>query len=143
MKNLSPMRNEGDRAFVNLEKAGAGPSKTLKMHIYKKKVKGKLEDPRKCVEQMVYKFVNTEKGSYLIYPSFGLKKRDVFFTPKTYAFNILKHRIKEGLELDDRVKSVTDIVYDRENSKKHDLAISFTVNTIYGPIDFKEVLELG
>ena len=142
MSNLTPKRDTSTRAFLNAEMAEVKPGKTYKMHIDKKQINGILDDRVEEIKQMVYKFVNTEKGQHFIYPSFGLKKRDVFHRPKTYAYNVLKDRIKKGLELDDRVKLVDSFFYDRENSKGHSLAMGFTVRSIYGPIEFKEVIGL-
>lgn len=144
MANLTPRRDAGTRAFAEAEPTGMMPGKTFKLLIDRKEVKGIVSKEYEQMVQLVYKFVNTEQGEYLIYPSFGLRKRDVFHRPKTYAYNVLKARIEKGLLLDDRVTAVDGFYYDRPNSKRHDLAMSFTVHTIYNfTIDWTGVIRLA
>lgn len=117
--------------------------RTWKMHIDEMRVQGEITDPIEAVKQMVYKQVNTEQGEYVIYPTFGIRKKDLFFRPKLFAYTKLTHRIKEALMLDDRVKNVDEFVYHRRESVKNDLVMSFTVRTIYGAFSIRQVFKLG
>lgn len=117
--------------------------KTHKMHIEEERVQGYIENEIEALKQMCYKCVNTEKGDYIIYPTFGVKKEDLFFKPKLFAYVKLKFRIREALMLDDRVKDVIDFKYHREKSIKNDLVMSFTVVSIYGNYKQKAVIKLG
>lgn len=143
MKQLTPLVLTDTELFLESFEEEIKPSKTLKMKIYDKCLNGFITDEKSALEQMIYKYVNTEKGAYLIYPTFGLKKKDVFFKPKTFAYHKLCARIKRDLEWDDRIERVDNFTFDREHSKRHDLSMGFIVHSIYGDLAIKEVFNLG
>lgn len=143
MDRLTPKTETDGELFLETLEKEIQPSKTLKMHIYDKRLHGFITAQKEAIAQMIYKYVNTEKGDYYIYPTFGLKKKDVFYKPKTFAYHKLCGRIKEDLEWDDRIKSVDGFVYDKENSKKRDLAMHFSVHSIYGDLTYEGVVHLG
>lgn len=143
MDRLTPKTETDGELFLETLEKEIQPSKTLKMHIYDKRLYGFITAQKEAIAQMIYKYVNTEKGDYYIYPTFGLKKKDVFYKPKTFAYHKLCGRIKEDLEWDDRIKSVDGFVYDKENSKKRDLAMHFSVHSIYGDLTYEGVVHLG
>lgn len=143
MDRLTPKQETDGELFLETLHREIQPSKTLKMHIYDKKLHGFIMAEKEALEQMVYKYVNTEKGDFYIYPTFGLKKKDLFYRPKTFAYHKLCGRIKEDLEWDDRVSLVDNFRYDKDKSQKHDLAMSFTVHSIYGDLTYEGVVHLG
>lgn len=117
------------------------PSFTHKMLIEKERVQGKT-DGMDAFRQMIYKCINTEFGVYPIYPNFGVKKRDLFGKPKTYAYIVLTRRIEDALMLDDRVKEVSNFEYVNEWSKDEDLGMKFKVKSIFGDeIEVEEVFS--
>lgn len=140
---LVPISDQADRAFREGYKLRIGPIKTHKMHIDDKRVQGHIVDELEALKQMCYKCVNTEKGEYIIYPHFGVKKKDLFFRPKLFAYEKLKFRIREALMRDDRVKDVIDFKYHRRESVRGDLVMSFTVVSIYGEFRLRRVIRLG
>lgn len=119
------------------------PSKTLKLRIYEKRMHGVIVDEREALQQMIYKYVNTEKGNHIIYSNFGLKKKDVFFQPKAYAYHVLCARIKEDLEWDDRIDRVDGFYMDEKRSTRRDLAMGFVVHSIFGNLAYEGVVKLG
>lgn len=117
------------------------PSKTYKMLIDDERIQGYTDDAE-ALAQAIYKQINTEADIYPIYTNYGIKKRDLFGKAKPFAFMMLQFRIKQKLELDDRIESVENFVYDEVNSKGNDLVFSFEVKSIYGKISIKEVLQI-
>lgn len=118
------------------------PTLTHKMHVEEERVYGHTDD-LDALKQMIYKCINTEKGVWPIYPSFGLKKRDLFGKPKNYAYLVLTRRIEEALMLDDRVTKVYDFEFVVNWSPDDLLGMSFKVDSIYGIINVEEVLTIG
>lgn len=143
MDRLIPKQETDGDLFLETLSREIQPSKTFKMHIYDKKLHGFITSEKEALEQMIYKYVNTEKGDFYIYPTFGLKKKDIFYKPKTFAYHTLCGRIKEDLEWDDRIKEVDKFIFYKEKSKKHDLAMGFTVHSIYGDLAYEGVVNLG
>lgn len=123
-----------------LEEA-TGPTKTYAMKINDERVIGTV-DGVEALKQMVYKNINTEPN-YPIYANFGVKKADLFGEAKPYAYMEITRRIKEALELDDRIKEVHSFVYREDLSKRENLGFSFVVDSIYGEVDFEEVVKFG
>lgn len=140
---MIPTSDTSDRLFKLGVKTETAPVKTWRLHIDAMRVQGLIDDPLEAVKQMCYKLVNTEKGQFVIYPSFGLQLRDLFFRPKLFAYTKLTYRIREALLLDDRVLDVDEFVYHRRESVKNDLVMSFTVRTIYGAFSIRQVFKLG
>jgi len=133
MANLLP---GGDREYIleDVLEVIDMPSYTHKMWIEEERVIGKT-DGLDAIKQMVYKCINTEKGEYFIYPSFGLKKADLFGKPKEYAFAVLTRRIDEALMQDDRIARVDNFIYLKELSTYNNLAMTFTVHIKKGVLD--------
>lgn len=118
-------------------------SYTWKLRPNEMSIRGKIKTENEAVRQMVYKWINTERGKFTIYPTWGLQKSDLFGKPKVFAYNKLVHRIKEGLERDDRIKRVDSFFYDKEKSKMRDLSMGFTIHTLTGSLEIREVIKIG
>lgn len=118
------------------------PSRTYQMHIAEDRIGGEV-DGREALRQAIYKEINTEPGVYPIYTTYGVQKADLFGKPKPYAFTVLCGRIKEKLELDDRIQSVHSFRYEEERSKRSDLCMSFSVSSVFGEIERMEVAVHG
>lgn len=140
---MIPTSDQSELMFRLGVQEAIAPVRTWRMDIEKMRVQGEITDDLEAVRQMVYKTLNTEKGAYVIYPSFGVQTKDLFYRPKLFAYTKLRHRIREALLLDDRVKDVTDFVYHKEKSKRNDLVMSFTVRTLYGDMRERRVFDLG
>ena len=140
---MIPVQDRSDIKFREGIRKEIQPIPTYKMHIDEERVQGLITEELEAVRQMCYKCINTEKGEYVIYPTFGVKKKDLFFKPKNFAYVKLKYRIREALMLDDRVTDVVDFVYHKDKSVRNDLVMSFTVLTIYGTWTQREVIRLG
>lgn len=116
------------------------PSFTHRMHINKERVYDYTEDIE-AYRQFVYKCINTEKDLYPIYPNFGVKKRDLFGKPKDLAYMKLTRRIEDALMLDDRTIRVYDFEYVNKWSREDNLGMKFKCQTVYGSVDFQEVIS--
>ena len=110
------------------------PSKTYKMDIERERIWGYCDDIE-ALKQAIYKELNTEKGEYVIYGEYGLKKKDLFGKEKRWAYMILTDRIRDALIDDDRINEVHSFIYNEEMSQKDNVCLSFTVDSIYGEFD--------
>lgn len=125
-----------------LELERVKPSKTYKMDIERERIRGYC-DEIVALKQAIYKELNTEKGEYVIYGNYGLKKKDLFGKEKRWAYMILTDRIRDALIDDDRINDVHNFLYNDEMSKKDNLCLSFTVDSIYGEFEVSEVIRLA
>jgi hypothetical protein len=90
-------------------------------------------DLKEEMKQFVYKTLLTERYRYIIYDrKYGVELDELFGLPSNYVCAVLGGRIREALEQDDRVNSVTDFVMSIE---RNSVKANFKVNTIYGEID--------
>lgn len=138
---MTPEKDYFDALFFEGVVEGQKPSKSYKMQIEEAMIIGSV-DGKEALEQMVYKCINTEPD-YPIYANFGVKKKDLFGRPKRYAYMEVTRRIKEVLELDDRIERVHSFVYREDWSKGEDLGFTFKIDSIYGEIKGQEVLEFA
>lgn len=122
---------------------GHAPSKTYRMHIEQERTFG-YTDELLAIEQAVYKALNTNRYEHVIYSEdYGIELQDLFGKPKYYVYPVLCMRIKECLLQDDRIEQVDSFFYDRENSKKDEVSIRFTVHSIFGEIEISEVFSFA
>ena len=106
------------------------PSKSYKMHIDDRYINGTCQDLEE-VKQTIYKILNTERYSYIIYSwNYGVEFSDLIGQPITYVCSEIQRRINEALTQDDRIESVSDFEFDI--SQKHEVVCTFTVHTIFG-----------
>lgn len=83
-----------------------------------------------AVTQAVYKILNTERYKYLIYDrNYGVELKDLIGKPPLYVSAIIKGRITEALENDDRILSVEDFKISRSLDS---ITVEFTVKTVFG-----------
>lgn len=83
-----------------------------------------------AVIQTVYKILNTERYKYLIYDrNYGVELKDLIGKPPLYVSAIIKGRITEALENDDRILSVDDFEISRSSEG---VIVEFTVRTVFG-----------
>ena len=138
---MIPKDSDIEELFTDDFETVVAPAKTYRMRINQERVQGVI-DGREALKQMIYKQINTEP-SYPIYANFGVKKRDLFGKPKTYAYMEIIRRIEEALTLDDRIIRCRNFFYREDMSQGNDLGFTFTVVSIYGEIDIEEVMFFG
>lgn len=138
-KNELPLDNELLDEVLKAEEVGA--TKTYKMHIDKERIFGFTDDVD-ALKQAIYKQINTERDIYPIYTNYGVKKRDLFGKPKRYAYMILTERVRDALLSDDRVLDVHSFYYVDEESKRDNLCMSFSVESVYGVVEIKNIFDL-
>lgn len=93
------------------------------------RVRGTVDDLA-AVRQAVLMMLATEQNEHPIYPTgYGLQTLDLIGKPHGYAANELRRRISETLLTDNRVTAVHSF---QNNSHGDTLAMTFTVDTIFG-----------
>ncbi len=116
------------------------PSKTYKMHMDKKNMKGYC-DGLEAVRQAVYKILNTERYLYIMYSwDYGIQLLDLFGEPVTYVCPELERRITEALTWDDRIESCDGFTFD--TGMKNKIYVKFTVHTILGDVPAEKVVSI-
>lgn len=131
---MIPEQDELNLLMLEGVKDGIAPSYTYTIHVQSDRVYAHIDD-KEALKQAIYKVLNTRKDMHIIYPNYGIDIDDLFGVPKDFAYIELTRRIEECLIKDDRVLSVNSFYYDRVKSKKDELCISFTVNSVYGDIE--------
>lgn len=135
---MIPEQDELNLLMLDGVEGSIAPSYTHRIHVRSDRVYAHI-DGREALKQAIYKELNTVKNVHIIYPNYGIYIEDLFGQPKHFAYIELKRRIEDCLIKDDRVLSVGDFHFDRQMSKKDELSISFTVNSIYGDIEISNV----
>lgn len=140
--DMLPVQDNMDVMFrLGVEEVIA-PSLTYRMDIEREIISGYVDNVE-ALKQAIYKEINTEPGVYPIYRNYGVKKADLFGKPKSYAYMVLCSRIEEALIDDDRIEAVHSFFYHEDKSKRDELCMSFTVDSIFGEIEMSEVSVLG
>lgn len=118
----------------------AQPSCTYKLNTEKQRA-ADYTDGIEAVKQAVYKVLLTERYGYIIYDGdYGTELADLFGQPVSYVCPELERRITEALTWDDRIESVSDFAFDL--SKKGVVAVSFTVNSIFGSFNTEKEVKI-
>lgn len=116
------------------------PSHTYKLNMEKARSVD-YTDGLEAVKQAVYKILLTERYDYVMYSgNYGIELKDLFGQPVSYVCPELERRITEALTWDDRIDSVSDFAFDL--SKKGVVAVSFTVNSIFGSFDTEKEVKI-
>lgn len=114
-----------DFEFQNL------PSNTYKLDIDKNCVIGKC-DGLTAIKQAIYKILNTERYENDIYSwNYGIELKSLYGKPTSYVIPELKRRIQEALIQDDRIDSVDNFSFEKNQEK---VLAKFTVHTNLGEI---------
>ena len=115
------------------------PSENYKVD-YKDRIYGH-SDGLEAMKQTAYRILLTERYKYMIYDwNYGIELDDLFGQPMSYVIPEVTRRIKEALTQDDRIDSVDNFSYD--TSKRHELAVTFTVHTKYGNFDMEKEIDV-
>jgi hypothetical protein len=115
------------------------PSKQYKVN-YTDRIYG-FNDNLEAMKQTCYKILLTERYKYVIYDwNYGIELDDLFGESMTYVIPEVQRRIIEALAQDNRIESVDNFSFD--TSKRHELAVEFTVHTIYGDFDMEKSINV-
>ena len=107
------------------------PTKTYKLDVQNNIVNG-FCDGIESMKQTVYKILNTERYSNIMYSwNYGIELLDLFGEPIDYVVTELKRRITEALLQDDRILSVDEFDY---KTDRRSVSMTFTVHTIFGDV---------
>ena len=109
------------------------PSKQHRMDLDRNLILGTC-DSLEAVKQSVFKILNTERYSYLIYSwDYGIELMDLYGQPTMYVCPEIERRVKEALLQDDRITGVDEFEFDI--SKKGVVSVAFTVHTLFGDLN--------
>lgn len=98
-------------------------------------------DNLEAVRQAVYKILNTERYTYLIYSwSYGVELADLFGKPVNYCVSEIERRIREALLMDDRILQVKDFSFDFP--KKGVVYTQFTVVSSKGEFQAEKEVKV-
>lgn len=115
------------------------PSLNYKMMFIEQRVKGKT-DELEAMKQVIFKILNTERYEYPIYSwDYGIELKDLIGQPMPYVIPELERRIKDALEVDDRIDSVDEFDFDID---RHNVTCRFTVHTIFGDLEEEMGVEV-
>lgn len=115
------------------------PSLNYKMMFIEQRVKGKT-DELEAMKQVIFKILNTERYEYPIYSwDYGIELKDLIGEPMPYVIPELERRIKDALEVDDRIDSVDEFDFDID---RHNVTCRFTVHTIFGDLEEEMGVEV-
>ena len=108
------------------------PSLTYRLDIEKNCITGKC-DELIAIKQAIYKILNTERYENDIYSwNYGVELKSLYGKPTSYVIPELKRRIQEALVQDDRIDSVDNFSFERNQEK---VLAKFTVHTNLGEIN--------
>lgn len=116
------------------------PSKQHRMDLYRNRILGTC-DGLEAIKQTIFKILNTERYSYLIYSwNYGIELVDLYGQPVMYVCPEIERRVQEALLQDDRITSVDNFEFDI--SKKGVVSVTFTVHTFLGDVDEEMVVNI-
>lgn len=116
------------------------PDLQHKMNIEKEFIAGRC-DGKEALKQTIYKILLTERYDYVIYSrNYGVELKDLFGRQVKEVLPLIESRIREALLQDDRITEVNDFSFD--TSKRHAVAVSFTVRSVLGDIDVTKEVQI-
>lgn len=116
------------------------PSKQHFMDLDKNRILG-VCDGLEAVKQSVFKILNTERFSYLIYSwNYGIELTDLYGKPPMIVYSELKRRVEEALLQDDRITGVDNFEFN--TSQKGVITVTFTVHTLFGDVNEEMVVNI-
>lgn len=90
-------------------------------------------DGIQAIKQAIYKIINTERYSYLIYSwNYGIELESLIGKDPLFVSAELQRVFKESLTQDDRILSLSG--FSINQNEEGEFAVSFIVNTIEGNI---------
>lgn len=114
-------------------------TKTYKLNLNSKRVNGWV-DGLEAVEQAIYKILNTERYTNLIYSwNYGSELISLIGETKTAIYPELKKRITEALLQDDRVLSVDSFTFATDRKA---VSVTFSVCTSEGELEIRKVVNI-
>lgn len=136
---MVPIRDTKNNINQNIT-VESSPTKTYKMKLFGDRIHGKT-DEQEAMKQAIYKILNTERYNYPIYSwNYGIELKDLFGKPKSFCKSEIKRRVKEALLQDERILEVSAFSF--EDKKRRELAVTFTVKTIYGEINITKGVQI-
>ncbi|RTE09299.1 DUF2634 domain-containing protein [Paenibacillus whitsoniae] len=128
---MIPSGGVGNKVLQQVEE----PSVTYALDPVAGRIIGRV-DGLEAVRQAVYKILQTERFTYLIYgPDYGCELQSLIGKSAVFVRTELNRRIQEALLQDDRIKAIEDLTI-RLNGDS--AIVTFTVITIYGNFEMRK-----
>lgn len=100
-----------------------------------------MTDGLEAMKQAIFLILNTERFRHLIFSwSYGHELKSAYGKETDVAKSEVKRLITEALLQDERITAVDDFRF--ENTARSELAVSFTVTTVFGSINERLSYEL-
>lgn len=100
-----------------------------------------MTDGLEAMKQAIFLILNTERFRHLIFSwSYGHELKSAYGKETDVAKSEVKRLITEALLQDERITAVDDFSF--ENPARSELAVSFTVTTVFGSINERLSYEL-
>ena len=116
------------------------PSKQYRMTTDGNRILGTC-DGLDAVKQSIFKILNTERFSYLIYSwNYGVEFMDLYGKAPMYVCPEIERRVTEALLQDDRITGVDNFEFN--TSRKGVVSVSFTVHTFFGDMNEELVVNI-
>lgn len=116
------------------------PSRDYHLHVHNRKITGYVDDIE-AVKQSIFMILNTERYDYLIYSwDYGVELKDLYGEHVTYACPEIERRIKEALEMDERILEVHSFEFDL--SMKRQVSVTFVADTVFGNLENETVVNI-
>lgn len=113
------------------------PSRTYRLDLANYRIVG-MTDRFDAVKQAVFKILQTERFTYLIYSaSYGFEGGGMVGYDRSFVQSEMKRRIREALLQDDRIISVENF---QMTFEKDSALVRFTVISLYGNFE-QEVMQ--
>ena len=116
------------------------PSKQHRIDLDKNRILGTC-DTLEAVKQSIYKILNTERYSCLIYSwNYGIELMDLYGQSPTYVCAEIGRRVNEALLQDTRITGIDNFEFDI--SRKGVVSVTFTVHTLFGDLNEEMVVNV-
>lgn len=107
------------------------PSRTFQIDFERGRIAGYV-DKVDAVKQAIVLILNTQRYCYPVVSwNYGVEFDDLYGQPKYAVMSLLRSRISDALQQDDRITSVDDFEFE---TGRGTITVTFTAHSIYGNI---------
>lgn len=116
------------------------PTKTYR--VFNNRIAGYTND-LEAVAQAIDKILNTERFAYPIYSdNYGVEFETLIGQDYDLVNAEIERIVTEALSADERVIDIADLKLEKIADQKDSATLLFTVNTVYGQLNYEGVIEV-
>jgi len=116
------------------------PTKTYR--VFNNRIAGNTND-LEAVAQAIDKILNTERFAYPIYSdNYGIEFETLIGQDYDLVNAEIERIVIEALSADERVIDIADLKLEKIADQKDSATLLFTVNTVYGQLNYEGVIEV-